>query len=316
MKRTYENILSLCKSQNAVLILVIIVVFTIASFFSSRFHSLDNVINLFHTVSLTGIMTIGMFLVIVTGNIDLSVACLFSLVTCLSAYMLRQNILNEITVLPFGILVGFLCGAANGLLVTKIKADSFIITLVTMFIFQGLALISVNGEIVNIGSRFLWLGKIQFGRIPLQILIFIFLTIVVSLIMSFSKFGRNLYAVGGNPEASFVMGINVNLYKFMVYAINGVICSISAMLVLSKLSAANYNMALGYELEVITACAVGGVSLIGGKGNVFGGFLGILLIGLISNSLRLLSVPISFHQITIGLILLVAVILQSRRRSR
>lgn len=309
-----RQIKNLLKNQNVVLLLMILAICALVNLAAPRFLSISNIINLFQTISLTGIMSIGMAMVIITGNIDLSVAYLVSFVACFTAFLLRHNILNDYTALPFGLMLGLCCGILNGILISKTKAEAFIVTLATMCIFQGLALVAVNGNVVTIGTMFLWFGTFKIGRIPVQTIIFIVLAVLVSLIMKYTKFGRRVYSVGGNPEAAFLAGINVVRYKFIVFAINGLLCSITAMLVLSKLSAANYGMALGYEMEAITACVVGGVSLAGGRGNILGCFLGVMLMGIISNSLNLLMVPIFYHKIIIGAVLLIAVVFRTRKQ--
>ena len=292
---------------------MILVIMLFARLVTPRFLSTSNMINLFQTVSLTGIMSIGMAMVIMTGNIDLSVAFMVSFTACLTATLLRLRILNDFTALPFGLLFGLMCGAINGLLVAKTKVESFILTLATMCVFEGSALVAANGNVVTIGTMFNWFGTIRFGRIPIQTVIFIVFALIASFIMRYTKFGRRVYSIGGNAEAAFLAGINVNLYKLLVYSINGFLCGVTAMLVLSKLSAANFNMASGYELESITACVVGGVSLSGGRGNIIGAFLGVMLMGVISNALNLMMVPIFYHQIIIGVVLLIAVVLRAKK---
>jgi ribose transport system permease protein len=291
------------------MILVVLVQFA-----TPRFLSVSNIINLFQTVSLIGIMTVGMAMVIITGNIDLSVAYLVSFDACLTATLLKIGVLGDYTALPFGLLVGLACGIINGLLVAKSKAESFILTLGTMCLFQGFGLVAASGNVVSIGNMFSWFGTIKIGRAPIQTVIFVILSIIISLIMRYTKFGRRVYAIGGNSEAAYLAGINIEQYKILVFSINGFLCGITAMLVLSRLSAANYSMTLGYEMDAITACVVGGVSLTGGRGNILGCFLGVMLTGIISNALNMLMIPIFYHKIIFGIILLIAVILRTRRR--
>ena len=292
---------------------MILIIMFLVRLVTPRFLSVTNMINLFQTVSLVGIMAIGMAMVIITGSIDLSVAFLVSFVACMTATLLRLKVLNDFTALPFGLFLGLFCGVINGVLIAKTKAEAFILTLATMCVFQGCALVAANGNVVTIGSNFNWFGTIRFGRIPIQTVIFVFFAIIATLIMRYTKFGRRIYAIGGNSEAAFLAGINVNFYKFLVFSINGFLCGATAMLVLSKLSAANFNMASGYEMEAITACVVGGVSLSGGRGNIIGTFLGVMLTGVISNALNLMMVPIFYHRIIIGVVLLIAVVLRARK---
>jgi len=306
LKKFFQN-------QNVILLVMILVIMFLVRLVAPRFISTSNMINLFQTVSLTGIMSIGMAMVIITGNIDLSVAYMVSFVACLTATLLRLKVLNDFTALPFGLLLGLFCGVINGILVAKTKAEAFILTLATMCVFEGSALVAANGNVVTIGTMFTWFGTIRFGRIPIQTVIFLVFALIAAFIMRYTKFGRRVYSIGGNPEAAFLAGINVNRYKFYVYTINGFLCGVTAMLVLSKLSAANFNMASGYEMESITACVVGGVSLSGGRGNIIGTFLGVMLMGVISNALNLMMIPIFYHRIIIGLVLLVAVVLRTRK---
>ena len=309
----YERIKKLFRNQNFVLFIMILIIMFLVRLVAPRFLSTSNMINLFQTVSLTGIMSVGMAMVIITGNIDLSTAYLVSFVACMTATMLKLNILNDFTALPFGIFLGLVCGVINGILVAKTRAEAFILTLGTMCIFQGAALVAANGNVVSIGSAFTWFGNIRFGRTPIQTVIFLVFALIAAFVMRYTKFGRRVYSIGGNAEAAFLAGINVNLYKFIVYVINGILCGVTGMLVLSKLSAANYNMASGYELESITACVVGGVALSGGRGNIIGAFLGVMLMGVISNALNLMMVSIFYHRIIIGIILLIAVVLRTSK---
>ena len=310
------RIKNLLQNQNFILFIMILIIMFLVRLVAPRFLSVSNMINLFQTVSLVGIMSIGMTMVIITGSIDLSVAFLMSFTACMTANLLRNGILNDATALPFGLFLGLVCGVINGVLVAKTKAEAFILTLATMCVFQGCALVAANGNVITIGTMFFWFGTIYLGRIPIQTVIFIALALIAAFVMRYTKFGRRIYAIGGNSEAAYLAGINVNLYKFFVFTINGFLCGVTAMLVLSKLSAANFNMASGYELESITACVVGGVSLSGGRGNIVGAFLGVMLMGVISNSLNLMMIPIFYHKIIVGVVLIIAVVLRSGRPAK
>jgi ribose/xylose/arabinose/galactoside ABC-type transport system permease subunit len=175
---------------------MILVLVVLVQLGAPRFLSISNIINLFQTVSLSGIMSIGMAMVIITGNIDLSVAYLVSFDACFCATLLQHGILNDITALPFGILLGLGCGILNGVLVVKTKAEAFILTLGTMCLFQGLSLVFTNGNVVSIGPMFPWFGTIRISRIPIQVVMFVILSVIVSLIMCYTKFGRRVYSVG------------------------------------------------------------------------------------------------------------------------
>jgi ribose/xylose/arabinose/galactoside ABC-type transport system permease subunit len=306
----------LLTSQNFILFCTIIFIAFIVSLGTDKMLSSRNIINLFLTVSITGIMALGQAMVIISGNIDLSVGTMVSFIACITAVFIGKGYLNDVTAIIFGVGLGLACGTLNGLLVSRTKAESFIVTLATMSVFQGAALLAANGNVVSIGTKFNFFGGTKlFGLIPIPILILFILGIIVYAVMRYTKFGRRVYAAGGNSEAAFLAGVNVKNYKLAVYMINGAICSVSALLVLSRLSAANPNMAVGYELEAIAACVVGGISLSGGRGTIAGCFMGIILMGLITNSLNLLMVPIFYQKIAIGLVILAAVLVRTFEKS-
>jgi ribose/xylose/arabinose/galactoside ABC-type transport system permease subunit len=303
-------------SQNFILFITIIVIAIGVSFGTDKLITWKNIINLFLTVSITGIMALGAAMVIISGNIDLSVGTMVSFIACLTATLLKVEFLNDWTALLFGLGLGLLCGTVNGILVSRTRAESFIVTLATMSVFQGCSLLAANGNVVSITGKFDFFGGTKIGgQIPIPIAILIVLAVIIFGVMRFTKFGRRIYAAGGNSEAAFLAGVNVKNYKLAVYILNGLICSISAMLVLSRLSAANPNMAVGYELEAIAACVIGGISLSGGRGTIAGCFMGIILMGLISNCLNLLMVPIFYHKIIIGIVILIAVLARTSEKS-
>lgn len=313
---TIQRRKSILRNQNFGLLLSIIVIILLVAIAAPKFISTSNIINLLQTVSITGIMALGMAMVVITGNIDLSVASMISFIACLTALLVHDGFLNDVTALPFGLLLGVGCGALNGILISRFKAESFIITLGTQIVFQGLAMLSASGTVVSIVGKFEWFGKLKFGSVPLQTVLFIVLVVVVYLIMKYSKYGRRIYALGGNPEASFLAGINNRRHKFLVFTVNGLICSISAMIILSKLSAANPQMASGYEMDAITSCVVGGITLSGGKGDIPGCFMGIMLMGVIQNALNILNVSIFYQDIIMGIVLLGAVLIRATERTR
>lgn len=303
-------------SQNFILFCTIVMIMLLVSLGTDKMLTGRNMINLFLTVSFTGIMALGQAMVIISGNIDLSVGTMVSFIACITSVLIGKGVLNDVTAILFGMALGAACGALNGFLVSRTKAESFIVTLATMSIFLGGALLAANGNVVSIGTKFNFIGGYKlFNLIPIPIIILFVLGIIVYCIMRFTKFGRRVYASGGNSEAAFLAGVNVKNYKLAVYMINGVICSISALLVLSRLSAANPNMASGYELEAIAACVIGGISLVGGRGTIAGCFMGIILMGLITNSLNLLMVPIFYQKIILGCVILAAVMVRTFEKS-
>lgn len=291
--------------------MAIVVICIIVTIINPKFLTGRNIINLFQNISIVGILALGVGIVILTGNIDLSIANMVNFLACFLGRLLLTNTISDKSVLFVGIFLGILCGCLNGLIVAFTSIDSFIITLACASIYYGLALLSSNGYDIFI-TDFKWLGSYRlFSIIPIQTVLFILLAIIMALVMRYTKFGRSIYAVGGNAEAAYVSGINVKLHKLLAYVICGIMCSIASMIILSKLSGANATMASGYDMDSITACVVGGISLIGGRGNILGCFLGVLLMGVITNALNILAVPVFYQEIISGCVLLLAVVLRS-----
>lgn len=299
------------KNQNFLLLMAIFVICAIVAIINPKFLTGRNIINLFQTISIVGILSLGVGVVILTGNIDLSIANMVSFLACLLGRLLLTNTINDKNILFVGLLLGMLCGCVNGIIVAFTNVDSFIITLACASVYYGLALLSSDGYDIFI-TNFQWFGSYRFfDVVPIQTVLYVTLSIIMALVMRYTTFGRSIYAVGGNAEAAYVSGINVKLHKLLAYIICGMLCSISAMIILSKLSGANATMASGYDMDSITACVVGGISLIGGRGDIFGCFLGVLLMGVISNALNIMAVPVFYQEIISGCVLLMAVILRS-----
>jgi ribose/xylose/arabinose/galactoside ABC-type transport system permease subunit len=218
--------------------------------------------------------------------------------------------LGEIPAILTGLIVGSLVGLANGIIVAKTKVQPFISTLGMMSVLQGLALIATNGrQIPNLGGPlFEPIGGGIVGIIPVPVIILFTVLVISHILLRYTRWGRNWYAIGGNEETAFLSGININTLKVAVYVINGLFAGIAAVTLTSRIGAALPLMGSGYELQSIAAVVIGGVSLNGGRGNILGAFLGVLLLGVISNSLNMLNVSSFYQNISIGIIIMIAVI--------
>jgi inositol transport system permease protein len=211
-----------------------------------------------------------------------------------------------------GLLAGLLMGAFNGFIITKSKIAPFIVTLGTMTIGRGLALILSDGRPVsNLSDSFNYLGSGTVLGIPVLILIFIFVFAICSIILSKTILGRYIYAIGGNEQAARASGINIDRVKLSVYSISGLLAGLAGILLASRITTGQPNAGAGFELDAIAAVVIGGTSTTGGRGSMAGTLIGVLLIGVINNGLDLLNVTSYYQQVVMGIIIIGAVVLDS-----
>jgi ribose/xylose/arabinose/galactoside ABC-type transport system permease subunit len=252
----------------------------------------------------------GMAMVLISGGIDLSVGSIVSLVACVGASFLVAGASVFVAVIC-AMATGLLCGLFNGIIISKTRCAPFIITLGSMSIFQGIALIIAEGKIINLSGQFQTIGREKLWFIPMPIIVFLAVFAVIFILLRFSIIGRRFYAIGGNEEAAYLSGVNVIGNKLLVYILNGFVVSIAGLVLLSRLGSANPTMGSGYELNSIASAVIGGISLDGGKGTLVGCFLGILLLGLISNALNILGVSPFYQNIVLGAIIIFAVVISN-----
>ncbi len=232
----------------------------------------------------------------------------------MSQVTINLGILSIILGIILSILVGMLLGGLNGFLVGYLKVPPFVTTLGMMSIARGVTFIYSDGQpIPNLSPDFLILGTGFFLGIPIPFYIFIFLLILFSLFLAKIPFGRNLYAVGGSPKCAYLSGINVKFSTAFVYLMSGMMSAIAGIILTARTTSGLPQAGIAYELDAIAAVVIGGASLNGGKGALLGTFLGILLIGILSNSLNLLGVSSYYQQVTKGVIIILAVLVNSIR---
>jgi ribose transport system permease protein len=272
-----------------------------------------NVLNIIRQSSIYGIMAVGMTFVILTGGIDLSVGSILAFSGALAAGMLKAD-----AALPWVILValavGALLGLANGVIITVGRITPFVATLGMMSIARSLTLIYCNGYPIS-GFRpdFRFIGGGDLLGIPFPIVVFLVTVVLATVILSETRLGRYTFAIGGNEETVRLSGIRTNVYKTLVYVISGMTAAMSAVLLTSRLNSAEPVAGFGYELDVIAAVVIGGTSLSGGRGSVWGTLVGALLIAVINNGMVLLGISPYFQQLVKGLIILGAVLLDRLR---
>jgi len=272
-----------------------------------------NLINIAQQASINAIVALGMTIVIITAGIDLSVGATVAITSLIVAKTMSTSSIG--VAILIGLIVGILCGLINGVLVSYVKLQPFLVTLGTMSLFRGLALIFSNGlPIRDIPASFLTGMNLLNSRIPIPVIIMIVFALILGLILRYTVLGEYIFAIGGNEEATRLSGVRVNEYKILAYVISGVACTIAGIIFISRVSVGDPQAGNGYELEAIAAAAVGGASLMGGQGSIFGTILGALLLSAIRNGLTLLNVQSFYQSVAIGIVILIAITLDRYTR--
>ncbi|CAM4300701.1 ribose ABC transporter permease [Paenibacillus alkaliterrae] len=292
-------------------LLIITVILIIAS---PNFLTVNNILNVFRQVSINALIAFGMTFVILTGGIDLSVGATLALSGALTAGLLNGG-MDPLTAIIIGLVAGGVMGAVNGLLITKANIAPFIATLATMTIYRGFALVYTDGRpITGFESElFTLVGGGYFFGVPVPVIITIIIFAILFFILRKTTFGRNVYAIGGNEEASLLSGIKTGRFKIYVYALTGLLSALAGIILTSRLNSAQANAGFGYELDAIAAVVLGGTSLSGGRGWIVGTLVGALIIGVLNNGLNLLGVSSFYQQVVKGMVILLAVLLDRKK---
>lgn len=295
----------------------ILVIFLIAmAFLSDRFFTFKNLTNVGRQISLNAILALGMTLVIISGGIDLSVGGVCALGCCVCAKILNStgSSLLAITVV---LLIGLAVGAFNGFVVSKTGIAPFIVTLSTVSIIRGITLVMTNASPMPISNAaFKFIGQGTLLGIPFPIYITLILAIITAFVMNKTVFGRYVYAIGGNERSAVVAGIQVKKVKISVYMVSGFLAAFTAIIYTSRLSSGVPSLGNGFEMDAITAAVIGGASLAGGQGHIWGTMIGAVIIGILNNALNLLNINSYFQDIVKGVVVLLAVLFDFFIQSR
>jgi ribose transport system permease protein len=309
MKKNKELISKLGPFIGLILLVIVITVM------NSSFLTVDNLLNVLRQVSISALIAFGMTFVILTGGIDLSVGSTLALTGAVVATLLASGT-DPILAMCAALLLGLILGAVNGIIITKGKVAPFIATLATMTIYRGLTLVYTDGRPVSgLGdsSVFQMFGKGYLFGIPVPVITMILAFIILYFILHKTTFGRRVYAVGGNEEAAKLSGISPDRIKIAVYSITGLLAAVSALIITSRLNSAQPTAGQSYELDAIAAVVLGGTSLTGGKGWIFGTLVGALIIGVLNNGMTLIGVSSFFQQVVKGVVILLAVLLDRKK---
>lgn len=293
--------------------LILIGLVVVMSILVPGFLSLTNLINILRQVAVIGIIGFGVTLIIITGGIDLSSGSLVALVGVVVAGLLSTGYPLWLSII-LSLIIGGLCGLSSGGLVALTGIPPFIATLGMMSVARAVALLYTQGRPISIMSEsFLFIGSGTIFGIPVPIIIFIASGIFTHLILKKTRFGKHVFAVGGNEQAATVCGINVKRVKLYVYTFAGIMTALAGIVLTSRISSGNPTSGMSYELDAIASAVIGGTSLSGGIGSIFGTFIGALIIGSLNNGLMLAGISPYWQQIAKGLAIIGAVVLDVYR---
>lgn len=285
----------------------------ILTFLSDRFLTFNNLLNVTRQVSLNAIIGVGMTLVILTGGIDLSVGSVVALAGSITAGLLSGGHGLAVS-LAAGIGVGGILGLINGLVITRQNVQPFIATMAMMTIARGYTLVYTDGRpITGMPDQFRFLGGGYIADIPVPVIVMAIIFAAGYIMLKKTRFGRYIYAIGGNEEATRLSGINTPKVLVWVYVLCGTLAGLSGIIMASRLNSAQPTAGMGFELDAIAAVVLGGTSLSGGVGTIGGTLVGALIIGVLDNGLNLLNVSSFYQQVAKGIVILLAVMLDRKR---
>ncbi|UVK54857.1 ABC transporter permease [Mesorhizobium sp. AR02] len=297
-------------SWEALLVVVAVAIFAINSFASPYFLDPYSLSDLTFNFTEKGLIAFAMALLIISGEIDLSVAAIIALASTMMGMAVQAGAGTPVLV-AIGIVVGLGCGAFNGLLVTRLGLPSIVVTIGTMSLFRGIAFIILGDQAYKgypesfafFGQGYVW------WVVSFELVLFLIAAVVYWFLLHRTSFGRRVFAIGNNPVAAQFSGVRVGRIKFILFCLTGLMSGIASVLITSRLGSTRPSIAQGYELEVITMVVLGGVSILGGAGSIVGVVLAAFIMGLVTFGLGLLNVPGIVMSIFIGLLLIIVIAL-------
>jgi len=309
MNNNLKNKVLKYKSSIGLLILCIVI-----SLITPRFLTIPNIKNVFTQVSVNAVIAIGMSFVILTGGIDLSVGSILAVSGAVAASIIKSTG-NVYLAIIVALAIGSLVGLINGILISKGRIQAFIVTLATMTIFRGVTYVYTNGTpISGLSGSFSAIGNKTVLGLPIPVVFTIIVFGLAYYVLSQTRYGRYLYALGGNEDSARLSGINTVKIKTLVYVICGAAAALSGIIVTSRIGSASPNAGVGFELDAISAVVLGGTSLSGGEGSIVGTIIGALIIGVLNNGLNLVNVSPFYQAIIKGLVILLAVIVEKKNK--
>jgi len=309
-----ETIKNIFQKNITISILLLVLVLAIGGIFVPNIFQAMNIINVIRIVSIVGLVAIGETFVLLTGEIDLSVGSIMSLTLAVSGFLLPLGTLPAIII---SLILGTALGAINGIVITKGRINSLIMTLGTLSIFGGLALIVTRGQARYLYDfeLYLWLGKGYLLGLPVPVIFFIIFAILGTLLLSFTRIGKQLVYTGANRDAAWCSGIKVDNIKIIVFSISGFLAALAGPFYASQTNRITPIQGVGFEMSAIAIAVLGGTSLDGGKGNIIGTLIGALTYGFLLNILSLSGIGTYLEQVLKGvLLILIVLIFQNIRK--
>ncbi|MFV0347586.1 MAG: ribose ABC transporter permease [Halodesulfovibrio sp.] len=299
-------------------LIALVVMIIVVSLLNPNFFTTGNLLNILRQTAVNAIIAVGMTFVILTAGIDLSVGSVLALCGAIGASLIAAE-LPIVVAVGAALGAGILLGGASGVIIAKGKVQAFIATLVSMTMVRGLTLVYTDGRPISTGftdtaDAFSYIGTGYLLGIPVPIWIMAVVFAAAWYVLKHTRLGRYVYALGGNEAATRLSGINVDRIKITVYAIAGFLSALAGLVVTSRLSSAQPTAGAGYELDAIAAVVLGGTSLMGGKGTIMGTLLGALIIGFLNNALNLLDVSSYYQMIAKALVILLAVLVDTKSK--
>jgi ribose transport system permease protein len=297
------------KSTESAIFLALILIMAVTEFFAPNFLSGSNLYLVSRQISFVAIVAIGELFVILTGGIDLSVGSIMALAGMAAGYLMKIGV-DPVPAVLLAVMVGTAMGAINGALISYVKIAPFIVTLGMLSLASGLVLgFSKGWPITEIPKSFLPIAQGSFLGLPIPLWVAAFVAVVAHVVLRYTAFGRRTYAIGGNEQATFLSGINVSRIKLRLYMISAATASVAGIILVARFNSAQADTGKGWELDAIAAAVIGGTSLAGGSGSVLGVLIGACIMGVIKNGLVLMRVSSYWQTAIIGIIIVLAAVL-------
>lgn len=302
---------------NYAIFIVLIVILIMFSIIAPHFLEVSNFFNVFRQIATLGIGAVALTPVLITAGIDLSVGYQISMVNVSIAWLMVYGNFHPILATMCGILLGTAMGFINGIIIVKSGVAPMIVTLAIMNTLHGVSYIISKGvPIFGFPSGYSVLGQGNIAGIPISLIIMVVIFILGGILLNKTYIGRYFYAIGSNEEAAKLSGISVGKVKIFAYTLCGFLCSIGAVLLLSRTNSGLSSNGAGFEFDIITACVLGGISTTGGKGTVFGALVGVLIVGFLDNGLLLMNVNQYMQLVIKGILMLLAVVYDTQMHKR
>ena len=308
----------LIKDQRIVLIFVLIAFSAIVTVINPRFLTVNNIVLIFQQISIVGVLTMAMSVLMLAGNVDLSIGNIMVLAGCVMAKLIEGNPSAGIEGVEVGVAVaaglatGIVCGIINGFLVAKSKCVSLVITLGLSSVYNGFSLIITQGRVMSFTRHFEPIRQLRIGGlVPITLVAFLILVVITFFLINRTKFGRRIVALGGNEENARLCGIKVDRCKIISFTISGLYCAIAAIIYASRLDAISATSGVGYETSALTGAIIGGITFDGGRGTISGAFLGAFFMGVLSNAMNVLAIDSFVQTVISGIVIVAAVIISN-----